>query len=383
MDQEVIKQKVAKQEVAQQERTKQEGAEQGGVHHEAMSQEVRTKFRAKELAIVLSYYDLGAIHEIHSFRRGNIQSPKSVIVSEKGTFLLKKRAPGRDDPYRVAMAHELQLYLARRGFCVPRLVGTIHSHTSMLQTHGGIYELFEFIAGDPYDGSTTATRSAGHTLKWLHSLLIDYHGDFQVPTRNYHDCSGVRKSIQQLAPGIAKHESAYGKDAEIQALSVQLLEAYEQACHTVKEIDANHQLQPCQVCHGDWHPGNMVFRGGEVIAVLDYDGARAMVPLADVANGCLQFSLIARGANPADWPEELDIKRARNFLQGYQPQQPFNDQQWQCLVALMIEALIAEAVTPIAATGRFANIQGFTFLQMVGRKVRWLQDEAPQALPYA
>ena len=46
------------------------------------------------------------------------------------------------------------------------------------------------------------------------------------------------------------------------------------------------------------------------------------------------------------------------------------------LVPLMIEALIDEAVRPIAATGRFANVQGLHFLLMVERKVNWLKNDA-------
>lgn len=40
---------------------------------------------------------------------------------------------------------------------------------------------------------------------------------------------------------------------------------------------------------------------------------------------------------------------------------------------LMIEALIAEAVILIAVTGSFAQMNGFGFLEMIERKVRWLQ----------
>ena len=43
---------------------------------------------------------------------------------------------------------------------------------------------------------------------------------------------------------------------------------------------------------------------------------------------------------------------------------------------LMIEALIAECVIPIAATGRFARTPGFVFLEMVERKARWLEKNA-------
>jgi len=39
----------------------------------------------------------------------------------------------------------------------------------------------------------------------------------------------------------------------------------------------------------------------------------------------------------------------------------------------MIEALIAEAVLPIAATGSFGPFAGFGFVRMVRRKVEWMQ----------
>jgi hypothetical protein len=43
---------------------------------------------------------------------------------------------------------------------------------------------------------------------------------------------------------------------------------------------------------------------------------------------------------------------------------------------LMIEALIAELVLPIAATGSFGRYQGFGFMKMVRRKVNWLWNNA-------
>jgi hypothetical protein len=42
----------------------------------------------------------------------------------------------------------------------------------------------------------------------------------------------------------------------------------------------------------------------------------------------------------------------------------------------MAETLVAEAVGPIAATGRFAGIDGGPFLAMIARKTRWIQAHA-------
>jgi hypothetical protein len=43
---------------------------------------------------------------------------------------------------------------------------------------------------------------------------------------------------------------------------------------------------------------------------------------------------------------------------------------------LMVEAMVAESVLPIAATGSFGRLEGYGFLQMIERKVRWVQTNA-------
>src|SRR5690606_1262383 len=93
----------------------------------------REQFSAEELAIVLSHYDIGVIDSITEFPRGSRKAPKLLIVSEQGKFLLKRRARGKDDPYKVAFCHALQLYLASKQFPLPHLIGTKKENNSMLQ----------------------------------------------------------------------------------------------------------------------------------------------------------------------------------------------------------------------------------------------------------
>jgi hypothetical protein len=49
----------------------------------------------------------------------------------------------------------------------------------------------------------------------------------------------------------------------------------------------------------------------------------------------------------------------------------------------MIEALIAEAVFPIANTGQFGRLDGLAFLKMVQRKVAWLGRNAKRLIELA
>ena len=343
-----------------------------------MRSERRSRFRAKELAIVMSHYDVGAIREIHSFRRGNIHSPKSVIRTDNGTYLLKRRGPGLDDPYRVALAHEIQLYLIEQQYRLPKLIGTSSSHSSMLQTHGCIYELYEFVEGQNYQGLRGETQSAAESLDQLQKLLVDFTSSYDVPGRSYHHENSVRESIQNVVPGISKHDSVSGQEGQLQALCANLLASYDDAGQMAEQgIPSGTERV---LCHGDWHPGNMLFRNQKVCATFDFDSVRWMSPWEDVANGCLQFSLMAKGREPELWPAEMDVNRACWFLLGYHHMNVWDKETLTMLVGLMIETLIAESVAPIAATGRFANIQGFRFLQMVQRKVHWLENHALEIL---
>jgi hypothetical protein len=97
-----------------------------------------------------------------------------------------------------------------------------------------------------------------------------------------------------------------------------------------------------------------------------------------VANGALQFSIIGGGDDPAQWPDYIDESRFKRFLRGYDsvPNCVLSRAELRTVPWLMVEALIAESVIPIAATGSFARMEGIGFLLMVERKVRWLQSHA-------
>ena len=70
----------------------------------------------------------------------------------------------------------------------------------------------------------------------------------------------------------------------------------------------------------------------------------------------------------------------KRFLRGYDEVMLLSQAEIQSIPWLMIEALIAEAVFPIAATGTFGRMEGITFLQMVQRKVAWMQRSAQQLI---
>ncbi len=325
-------------------------------------------FTPEELAECLSHYDIGRVKNIAEFPRGSRRSPKVVIDSSAGKFLFKRRAGGKDDQSKVAFAHQIQMKLIGEGFPVARLVPTGRHHSSMLVREGCIYEMFEYVEGQGYDGSAEATHHAGHTLGLYHKLLRDFHSGYEPTVGSYHDSAAIEQAIRNTVRSLPIN--ARPPAAELNKTVEMLLKAYRYCAEGANKLSV-HQWD-IQIIHGDWHPGNMLFEGGKVVAVIDYDSVRLQQRVLDVANGALQFSIVTGDKNPAKWPANVDKDRFEHFLRGYSDVGGTGADEAKAIPRLMCEAIIAEAVLPIAATGTFGRMGGFAFLQVVGRKVNWI-----------
>lgn len=328
------------------------------------------KFGTEELAICLSHYDLGIIKKVQEFPRGSRRAPKLVIDAHRGKFLFKRRARGKNDLTKVAFTHQLQLALAQQNFPLPHLLGTRDDNNSMLVHDGNIYELFEFIAGGNYDGSLEATMSAGRVLGLYNKLLGGFRSDYKPPTGSYHDTKAIHQAIRNTVSSLPLESRP---STEVISQTIDYLEhVYKQCAAEANELGLKDW--PPQIVHGDWHPGNMLFRDKTVVAVIDYDAARLQQRVIDLANGALQFSIIGGGEDTSKWPEYVDMARFKRFVMGYDSVNVISKRELQSIPLLMCEAMIAEAVLPIAATGTFGRIDGFPFLQMIQRKVAWVLE---------
>lgn len=336
----------------------------------------REQFSAEELAIVLSHFEIGVIDSITDFPRGSRKAPKLLIVSEQGKFLLKRRARGKDDPFKVAFSHALQLYLASRQFPLPHLIGTKRENNSMLQWRNAVYELFEYIPGQGYPQTLESTFDSGRVLALYHKLLEGFKTEWQPPSGSYHKAPAVEAGLKS----ILANQSAEGPN-DISKLIEYLLESYRHAAEMVEMQGI--ESWPRQIVHADWHPGNMLFRDNRVVAVIDYDSARLLPRIVDAANGALQFSILGGDDDVSKWPEYLDESRYKRFLRGYDEVMLLSQGEVRTVPWLMIEALIAEAVFPIAATGSFGRMEGLAFLHMVQRKVHWMQKSADHLVEMA
>ena len=335
-----------------------------------MAQE-REQFSSEELAIVLSNYDLGIVIAVKELPRGSHAAAKVVITTAQGRFLLKRRPRTEVDPYRVAFAHSLQRYLASKNFPLPHLIGTREGNNSMLKSGHSIYEVYEFIEGEPYDGGLVATYEAGKTLGLYHHLVREYEPEWDPPRGHYHDAETVYTSFKPLGNALLRLESVHGRRQELVDLLKRLRTAYAAAAKAANGLGLTEW--ETQIVHSDWHPGNVLYDKGRVAAVIDYDAARVQQRVMDVANGCTQFSFVAGGRDLSQWDDRTDHLRAKRFLRGYDEINMLSKAELEVVPYLMQEVLIAQTMPPVIRTGAFAGLDGFEFLKVVLRKMHWLQ----------
>ncbi len=319
----------------------------------------RSQFEPEELRKALAHYDLGSVQSIRPLDIGSPNSPKVVIESSHGRFLLKRRAPGRNDPYTVARLHALQLALEGDRVPVAQLIGT-RENNSLLQLAGGVYELCSFINGRPWAHDDRDAHEAGRVLAMLHrSLARARTASFEEGS--YHAAEHVEVRLEHIV-------RTWSHGEQDDTLASRVLEMYRRARDEAREAGVDQARR--QLVHGDWHPGNLVFDSEGTATIVDFDTVRVAQSATDIAMGMLQFSM---PQGTAEVPTRLDLDRLRSFARGYaQIKKGWAERMGAAIGPLMVEALIAEAAVPIARTGRFGHVEGVRMLGAVDRLGSWI-----------
>ncbi|MEQ8769323.1 MAG: phosphotransferase [Phycisphaerales bacterium] len=311
-------------------------------------------FTPEEISAVLSHYELGDVTSVRELIGGGAGSPKAYVECARGRFVLKRRAPGRANPFRVAYAHEIMLRLRARGFdAAPTLVGTRGENNSMLQLEGRVYELFVFVEGRAFGRRIEQARAAGSALARVHALLDGFETRQPDPPARPDAVTLVRRAAD------AVHADALGRELE----------------DLVRAASITGEGRP-GIVHGDWHPGNLLFRDDAVVGVFDFDSARRAPRADDVAQGLVQFSMTRAGASPDEWPDEPDVDLATTFLAGYSGDGERTTLTPDAAPARMIRSLATEW-SEAAIGGLLGGQEHATrLLGAVVRKARWLTEHA-------
>lgn len=322
----------------------------------------------------LERWDLGTVERTEPLAGGSRTSPKWVVTTPRGSFVLKRRAPGRSTEERLAFSHAFVQAAARAGVPVAAPIVSRSGRTHEVLA-GAVYELFARVPGHRWTRTPEQAMGAGEALGRLHEvgMRMAWHGP--VRAGSFHGSMTVFEALRR-APGAIRAASPDTDERSALGLCETIGMLYREASAQVEDL--GFAALGAQVVHGDLHPGNVLFEGDEVRAVIDFDAARLEPAVIDFANSLLQFaSRGGHGTAVAAWPAELNENRLNAFTQGYRLH---GDAGLEAIVEmvppLMIEACIAEVSIPVAQRGLFGALPGLDVLALVRRKAQWIQQHA-------
>ncbi len=234
-------------------------------------------------------------------RGADINSTNYIVHPEGAAgpaFILKCKIL-KDAASVEAMSRRLawQKWAADREPLAPKLMVT--SDGDLMAVEGlATYRLFEYRRGGPFPNSAQALEEAGRALGRLHVALRGV-GDRNRGHSLYEPLSSeeVVQAHERLRSGEVEEPFA-GSVAEWLRSEAGTLFAEEEQL----ESDLN---LPVGCVHGDFHPGNVLFEGDKVSAILDLDSLVTDFRMQAVVFGAIRFAALN------------DEERVRRFLRAY------------------------------------------------------------------
>lgn len=317
--------------------------------------DARARLGHDQIRGAVEAFALEGVRTIREFRRGNPDAPKALIEARSGRYLLKRRAAGFESYARIQGEHRAQSLLQGAGLPVPAPLITRAGETILI-LDGAIFELFPFIEGDAWAPSPEGARSAGEVLARLHAVLARFPGE-GLPAFNA-DSDAVERAFDQLsghAPGIRA--------------------ALERLSHDWQLARARAAPEAPAPIHGDYHPGNTIWRGRVLAAVLDFERMRLAPPRNEASIASLHFALDRPGSDPGAWPDAPDIDRLSAFWTGYARVAP-DRATLDALPWRMIAGLVGEALPRACTPTGFGAHSPERILPYLARTTGWLADHA-------
>ena len=217
---------------------------------------------------------------------------------------------------RVVKESLVQNGLARLSYPAPRVHATCTDRSIL----GGAFLIMEFRPGD------LLLRTPPETMP---GMLAETHAALHRI-----DPRPVVESLR--AQGW--RASRYRFEGELTVLR-ERTERYSRLRPVVDWLSANRppEPEPLSICHGDFHPLNILVRDGEVTGVLDWFDAVVGDPALDIACTTLLIRVFGRRVM---LPPEADHMAAK-YLEAYRPPKPFDPDRLdyyrirRCLIGLL------------------------------------------------
>jgi len=256
---------------------------------------VRTLFAPGDFAGILSQYDLGDYVHSEALQQGTVQT-NYFIQTTQGKFVFRYYENRSRES--VLFESELLAYLAAHHYPCPVQV------RNKQDAYVGMYLRKPYIILKYFDGRSIEHPSAHH---W--QQLVQKAAELQKLTQGYR--SQYMRHRWNYDPDLCRTLAC------AEATRINTRSAHEKFAWLAREL-ATLDLPPSLpkgICHCDFHFSNVLYRGDDLVALLDFDDANYTF---------LQFDLVGLVEYWA-WADPeglLDVMKARSVVQEYMKHRP-------------------------------------------------------------
>jgi Ser/Thr protein kinase RdoA (MazF antagonist) len=314
--------------------------------------------------VIRQYYDLGEVGMPEQLPSAHQRRHRKMTVqTTSGKFLVKtyKRDPVVLDSLR--FQHRLSHHLMKHGLPVARIQPARNGLT-VVELDGWAMELQGFVDAGPMQLTGMTLQQSAHALGKLHRVCQD----FPCPPRDAQKWrfSEVPRDLfkrlydlaakQNPSPQLAEHCNEIGRF--LQEAAVMLSESKRSEFET-------------GLIHGDWHGGNLLFKGDQLAAVVDLEFAGDGCYLEDIAYGmsnlCVRTSVDE---------QKLDL-RINIMLDAYQK---YRTLSWAEGVAVYYAVGVKHVATvsyqSLAAGGVIAGYTAAQWVERLAYQCKWLAERS-------
>jgi len=314
--------------------------------------------------IIREHYDVGFVNLPVPVPMAHQRRHRKLMVETgAGKFLIKtyKRDPYVLDSLR--FQHRLSHHLDQRDLPVARIL-PVKNGKKIVEIDNWALELQQYINASPMTVTSESLAVSAHALGTLHNVCRD----FPRPERDaiMWRFSEVPRDLFGKFFELAKQR---GDKAKVTHCCNQIALFLRDASQELS-LDARNRFETGLI-HGDWHGGNLLFKGDRLQAIVDLEFAGDGCFLEDLAYGISNLCI-----RTTTKPERLN-KRVNIMLTCYQKHRSVSAYELIALYyAIGVKHIATVSYQMIQQNGIVAGHGADSWIERLAEQCKWLSEHA-------
>ncbi len=314
--------------------------------------------------VIREHYDLGEMNLPKSMEEAHQRRHRKLIIdTEQGRFLIKTYKSDLETLDTLRFHHRLSEHLLKNKLPVARIQQTRVGRKIVEQGTWAL-ELQEFVEGHPMQVTSKTLARAGDALGRFHEVCRD----FPCPdreTRKWRFSEVPRETFGKLYQRAKSETESLMVDDHCNQIALFLRDA-----GVALDPESSNQFETGLI-HGDWHSGNLLFRGEQLVAIVDLEFSGEGCYLEDLAYAV--SNLCVRTATDTD---RLN-KRTDLMLHYYQHHRTLSPIEERALYfAVGIKHIATVSYQSVQQDGTVAGKSAAEWMEILAAQCEWLRERA-------